>query len=127
MRYLLSAFGLVVNMLSFGGREARKNLSNFEYDLDALQRMISGLDGKIGSLEYKQDLANAGFWYLCNMVGGKKANMPEALQEQLKLSGKSRFLLTHSGTPTTKGLKDFADIFSEGTIRPRCHHARWYQ
>ncbi|XP_022776927.1 uncharacterized protein LOC111318370 isoform X2 [Durio zibethinus] len=92
--------------------EARMNLSNIEYDLDALQRMISGLDGKIGSLEYKQDLANAGVWYLCNMVGGKKTKMPEALQEQLKLSGKSRTLLTHSGTPTLKGLKDVADILS---------------
>ncbi|XWS64302.1 hypothetical protein CRYUN_Cryun06bG0174600 [Craigia yunnanensis] len=91
--------------------DARMNLSNIEYDLDALQRMISGLDGKIGSLEYKQDLANAGVWYLCNMVGGKKAKMPEALQEQLKLSGKSRTLLTHSGTPTQKGLKDVADFF----------------
>ncbi|PPD95204.1 hypothetical protein GOBAR_DD07775 [Gossypium barbadense] len=104
--------------------EAHMNLSNIEYDLDALQRMISGLDGKIGSLEYKQDLANAGVWYLCNMVGGKKANMPEALQEQLKLSGKSRALLA-SGTPALKvsilvecgspkfhGLKDVADISS---------------
>ncbi|XP_039037266.1 uncharacterized protein LOC120174514 isoform X1 [Hibiscus syriacus] len=91
--------------------DARMNLSNIEYDLDALQRMISGLDGKIGSLEYKQDLANAGVWYLCNMVGGKKVNMPEALQEQLKLSGKSRALLT-SGTPTPKGLKNVADILS---------------
>ncbi|XP_022726873.1 uncharacterized protein LOC111282863 isoform X1 [Durio zibethinus] len=92
--------------------EARMNLSNIEYDLDALQRMISGLDGKIGSLEYKQDLANAGVWYLCNMVGGKKAKMPESLQEQLKHSGRSRALLTHSGTPTLKGLKDVADILS---------------
>ncbi|XP_022726874.1 uncharacterized protein LOC111282863 isoform X2 [Durio zibethinus] len=81
--------------------EARMNLSNIEYDLDALQRMISGLD-----------LANAGVWYLCNMVGGKKAKMPESLQEQLKHSGRSRALLTHSGTPTLKGLKDVADILS---------------
>ncbi|MBA0751646.1 hypothetical protein Gogos_000558 [Gossypium gossypioides] len=80
--------------------EAHMNLSNIEYDLDALQRMISGLD-----------LANAGVWYLCNMVGGKKANMPEALQEQLKLSGKYRALLA-SGTPALKGLKDVADISS---------------
>ncbi|XP_007046211.2 PREDICTED: uncharacterized protein LOC18610476 isoform X2 [Theobroma cacao] len=92
--------------------EARSNLSNIEYDLDALQRMISGLDGKIGSLEYKQDLATAGVWYLCNVVGGKKTKMPEALQDQLKLSVKSRNLLTNSGTPTPKGLKDVADIFS---------------
>ncbi|KAA3460775.1 bZIP transcription factor bZIP109 isoform X1 [Gossypium australe] len=117
--YLLFGTGLLVEV-------ARMDLSNIEYDLDALQRMISGLvrillffsnvfcsfDGKIGSLEYKQDLANAGVWYLCNMVGGKKAKMPEALQEQLKLSGKPRSLLMHSGTPTTKGLKDFVDIFS---------------
>ncbi|OMO82414.1 hypothetical protein COLO4_23041 [Corchorus olitorius] len=89
--------------------DARMNLLNIEGDLDELQKLISGLDGKIGSLEYKQDLANAGVWYLCNMVGGKKAKLPESLQEQLKLSGNSRALLTN---PSIKGLKD---VLSGGT------------
>ncbi|OMO58712.1 hypothetical protein CCACVL1_25402 [Corchorus capsularis] len=75
-------------------KDARMNLLNIEGDLDELQRLISGLD-----------LANAGVWYLCNMVGGngKKAKLPESLQEQLKLSGNSRALLTNS---SAKGLKD---------------------
>ncbi|KAE8729831.1 SsDNA-binding transcriptional regulator isoform 1 [Hibiscus syriacus] len=95
-----------------------KNKKGCEYIMDISKEMWTNaydggivMDGKIGSLEYKQDLANAGVWCLCDMVGGKKANMPEALQEQFKLSGKSRALLT-SGTPTPKGLKDIAYILS---------------
>ncbi|RVW25968.1 hypothetical protein CK203_098063 [Vitis vinifera] len=34
--------------------EARGDISQIGFDLDSLQRMVSGLDGKIGSLEYKQ-------------------------------------------------------------------------
>ncbi|KAL7207771.1 hypothetical protein ACSBR1_029673 [Camellia fascicularis] len=77
--------------------DVRGDLSQIGFDLDALQRMVSGLDGKICSLEDKQDLANLGVLYLCNFVDGRKVKMPEVLQEQLKLSGKP------------VGLKEIAD------------------
>ncbi|XP_057485268.1 uncharacterized protein LOC130771632 [Actinidia eriantha] len=89
--------------------DVRADLSQVGYDLDALQRMVSGLDGKICSLEDKQDLANIGVMYLCNFVDGRKVKMPEILQEQLKLSGKSRGYLTSSETMSPKGLKGIAD------------------
>ncbi|XP_028126057.1 uncharacterized protein LOC114322835 [Camellia sinensis] len=72
--------------------DVRGDLSQIGSDLDALQRMVYGLDGKICSLEDKQDLANLGVLYLCNFVDGRKVKMPEVLQEQLKLSGKPPWL-----------------------------------
>ncbi|XAR65158.1 hypothetical protein NMG60_11009168 [Bertholletia excelsa] len=96
--------------------DVRTDLSQIGFDLDALQRMVSGLDGKICSLEEKQDLANMGVLYLCNFVDGKKVKMPEVLQEQLKLSGKSRGYLTSSGTLNLKGLKEIVDSGVPGNV-----------
>ncbi|XP_052184815.1 uncharacterized protein LOC127796619 [Diospyros lotus] len=93
--------------------DVRTDLSQIGYDLDALQRMVSCLDGKIGSLEDKQDFANMGVLYLVNFVDGKKMKMPESFQEQLKLSGKSRSYLTSSET-SLKGLKEIADSLVSG-------------
>ncbi|KAL7207768.1 hypothetical protein ACSBR1_029670 [Camellia fascicularis] len=89
--------------------DVRGDLSQIGFDLDALQRMVSGLDGKICSLEDKQDLANLGVLYLCNFVDGRKVKMPEVLQEQLKLSGKPRGYLNSSEPPSLMGLKEIAD------------------
>ncbi|KAA8515880.1 hypothetical protein F0562_019059 [Nyssa sinensis] len=94
--------------------DVRADLSHIGYDLDALQRMVSGLDGKICSLEDKQDIANVGVLYLCNFVDGRKMKMPESLQEQLKLSAKFRGYVTSSETPSLKGLKEIADSFVSG-------------
>jgi len=92
--------------------EVQKSLSDIGYDLNDLQRLVAGLDGKIGTLEDKQDIANLGVLYLCNFVDGKKGIMPEVLKEQLKLSGKPRSLLTYQETPSLKGLKEIADSLS---------------
>ncbi|KAG2707256.1 hypothetical protein I3760_05G140300 [Carya illinoinensis] len=97
--------------------EVQKSLSDIGYDLNELQRLVEGLDGKIGTLEDKQDIANLGVLYLCNFVDGKKGVMPEVFKEQLKLTGKSRSLLTYTETPSMKGLKEIADSLSGGTDR----------
>jgi len=97
--------------------EVQKSLCDIGYDLNDLQRLVEGLDGKIGTLEGKQDIANLGVLYLCNFVDGKKGIMPEVLKEQLKLTGKSRSLLTYPETPSLKGLKDIADTLSGGMDR----------
>lgn len=94
-----------------------QSLSEIDYDLSALQSMVSGLNGKICTMEEKQDLANLGVFYLCNFVDGRKTKMPEALQEQLKLSGKSRGFLTGSETPSPMGLKEIADSVFGGVSK----------
>lgn len=91
-----------------------QSLSEIDYGLGTLQSMVSGLNGKICTLEEKQDLANLGVFYLCNFVDERKMKMPESLREQLKLSGKSRGLLTGSETPSLMGLKEIADSVSGG-------------
>ncbi|XP_047321939.1 uncharacterized protein LOC124925865 [Impatiens glandulifera] len=97
--------------------DVRLDLSQIGVDLDELHRMVSGLDGKIGTLEYKQDIANLGVLYLCNVVDGKKGVVPQALQEQLKLSGKTRGYLTSSETLNPKGLKEIDSLASGGGNR----------
>ncbi|CAL5415638.1 unnamed protein product [Camellia sinensis] len=98
--------------------DVRGDLSQIGFDLDALQRMVSGLDGKICSLEDKQDLANLVVLYLCNFVDGRKVKMPEVLQEQLKLSGKPHGYLNSSEPPSLMGLKEIADsLVSENANR----------
>ncbi|CAL5349195.1 unnamed protein product [Camellia sinensis] len=111
--------------------DVRGDLSQIGFDLDALQRMVSGLDGKICSLEDKQmsnyqilgsrdhkDLANLVVLYLCNFVDGRKVKMLEVLQEQLKLSGKPHGYLNSSEPPSLMGLKEIADsLVSENANR----------
>ncbi|KAL6556138.1 hypothetical protein OROGR_005426 [Orobanche gracilis] len=80
--------------------DVRGDVSQIGFDLDELQRMVSGLDGKLLSLEGKQELANAGVMYLCGIVNGRKVKMPEMLQDQSKVTGNS--------TQTLMGLKEIA-------------------
>ncbi|KAF3431416.1 hypothetical protein FNV43_RR26147 [Rhamnella rubrinervis] len=94
-----------------------QSVSGIEYDLTTLRSMVSGLDVKLCSLDYKQNVANQGVMFLCNFVHGQKVEMPEELKEQLKLPGKARGLLTHQETMTPKGLKAITDSFFED-IRP---------
>ncbi|KAL3817911.1 hypothetical protein ACJIZ3_003816 [Penstemon smallii] len=87
--------------------DVRGDLSQIGFDLDELQRMVSGLDGKLLSLESKQELANAGVMYLCSIVNGRKVKMPEMLQDQFKIAGTA---------PSLMGLKEIADSLSSGNL-----------
>ncbi|OAY75080.1 hypothetical protein ACMD2_02883 [Ananas comosus] len=89
--------------------EVRTDLSQIGFDIESIQKMVAGLEGKIGLLENKQDISNAGIWYLCQVAGGIKdginAKFFQEANEKLKLS--------HSFTPsednTLKGLQFLAD------------------
>ncbi|CAA2994585.1 uncharacterized protein LOC111396376 [Olea europaea subsp. europaea] len=86
--------------------DVRGDLSQIGFDLDELHRMVSGLDGKLLSLEGKQELTNAGVMYLCNIVSGRKGKMPELTQDQFKIVGNS--------VPSLMGLKEIADSLASG-------------
>ncbi|CAK7326980.1 unnamed protein product [Dovyalis caffra] len=79
---------------------ASENLTQIGSELWQLQCLVTGLDGKIVSLEEKQDIANKGVMYLCNFVGGKKTKMPKALEDQPKPSGRTRAALTYHEVPS---------------------------
>nr|GMD99187.1 uncharacterized protein LOC109153324 [Ipomoea batatas] len=86
--------------------DVRGDLSQIGFDLDSLQRMVTGLDGKLLSLEEKQELANAGVMYLCGIVNGQRVKMPEKVQEQLRIGGNS--------VGSLMGLKEIVDTCGQG-------------
>ncbi|MQL79195.1 hypothetical protein Taro_011633, partial [Colocasia esculenta] len=48
-------------------------------DLKSIEAFISSLDGKVNSIEIKQELACHGIWYLCQFVQDKGGKTPEFL------------------------------------------------
>ncbi|XP_010551511.1 PREDICTED: uncharacterized protein LOC104822101 [Tarenaya hassleriana] len=93
---------------------AREDICSIEGELESLHNLINGLDGKLDTLEYKQDFTNMCVVRLYNYFGGKSEKLPEVImQEKLQLPvNKARNLLTDV---ESKGLKDFADELFEST------------
>lgn len=90
--------------------DVRADVSQIGYDLDSLNKMISGLNGKIMTLEEKQDMTNLGVWYLCNMADGNK--LSGTAQKQFKLAGKSfdgHLSCGGNGILSLDGVKEIAD------------------
>ncbi|XP_014521376.1 uncharacterized protein LOC106778011 isoform X2 [Vigna radiata var. radiata] len=95
----------------------RNTITSLHEDLGFLQQTVEQMDERLTTLSSKQDYANYGLAYLIDFVHGKGQKMPEILQEQLKISGKSPNLLTFKGAPNVKGLKDIAETLSIGLDR----------
>ncbi|OWM75975.1 hypothetical protein CDL15_Pgr009620 [Punica granatum] len=93
----------------------RADLDGLGHELETLHQMVFGLDGRLGSLEYKQDWANEGVRYLCYVANGQRVEMPKILQEQLTVSGAPRATLPY---PDAKGLKDISDAVSASISLP---------
>ncbi|XP_058085039.1 uncharacterized protein LOC131232662 [Magnolia sinica] len=93
----------------------RGDISQIGYDLEALQKMVCGLDGKICTLEDKQDFANAGVLYLCQYAGGKDGKMGEFLQSLPKPANKRAFL-GFGETNSPKGLQFISDTLESGAV-----------
>ncbi|XP_013733159.1 uncharacterized protein LOC106436757 [Brassica napus] len=85
---------------------ARGDINSLENELQSLNDLISGLDGKLDTLEYKQDVTNVCMLHLYNYFGGKSTKLPDMEQLQLPVNQKARNLLGDVGT---KGLKNFAE------------------
>ncbi|KAG5385532.1 hypothetical protein IGI04_037002 [Brassica rapa subsp. trilocularis] len=96
---------------------AREDINSLELDLASLNNLISGLDGKLDTLEYKQDVTNVCMLHLYNYFGGKSTKLPdmEQLQLQRPVNQKARNLL--ADVETKVGLKNFAEelLGSNGT------------
>ncbi|CAF1928089.1 unnamed protein product, partial [Brassica oleracea] len=93
---------------------AREDINSLEIDLASLNNLISGLDGKLDTLEYKQDVTNVCMLHLYNYFGGKSTKLPDMEQLQLPVNQKARNMLADV---ETKGLKNFAEelLESNGT------------
>lgn len=94
--------------------EVREDISQIGFDIDAIQKMVAGLEGKIGSLEDKQDFANAGVWYLCQFVKGTKdGRMPEVLQDFPAKAQLGRSAPMFAEEKSLKGLQYLADTIEK--------------
>ncbi|EFH69623.1 hypothetical protein ARALYDRAFT_890018 [Arabidopsis lyrata subsp. lyrata] len=89
---------------------ARENINSLEMDLESLHNLITGLDGKLDTLEYKQDVTNVFMLHLYNYFGGKSTKLPEMEQLQLPVNQRARNLLADV---ETKGLKNLTDELFE--------------
>ncbi|XAR68149.1 hypothetical protein NMG60_11003184 [Bertholletia excelsa] len=88
--------------------EVKSNLNQIGVDIELLNQMVCGLEGKLELLESKQDMTNSGLWYLCQVAGGIKHGIKEGLNAKLfqdvgaKLANNST--LTYEDEPL-KGLQ----------------------
>ncbi|GAB4839960.1 hypothetical protein Ancab_020670 [Ancistrocladus abbreviatus] len=94
--------------------DVRADFSRIGCELFDLKNTVYQLDGRINIMEDKQNLTLSGVDYLCQFVDGKRVpDYQKFLQEQYRLTGKTRGQLTSAETPALQGLKDIVDIFSE--------------
>ncbi|XP_057773742.1 uncharacterized protein LOC130993038 [Salvia miltiorrhiza] len=94
--------------------DAQADLSQIGFDMNALHQMVSGLDGKMNSLEHKQEFATAGVMYLCSVLNGKRIPLPETLQDQFKLTGNSMQNLM--GLRAIVGPPEY-NLLTDGTVQ----------
>ncbi|KAL9457411.1 hypothetical protein AB3S75_006457 [Citrus x aurantiifolia] len=57
------------------------NLSQIGFDIEMIRQMVAGLEGKLELLEGKQDMANSGLMYLCQVAGDVKNALTQPFQK----------------------------------------------
>ncbi|XP_074558968.1 uncharacterized protein LOC141814910 [Curcuma longa] len=96
--------------------DVKTELSQIGFDIESLQQMLTGLEGKIGHLESKQDVTNAGIYYLCKFVGGVKDGLNvkffQETAEKLQLPHSS--VAPFSPDKSIKGLQFLMENFKDG-------------
>ncbi|KAJ0971306.1 hypothetical protein J5N97_019265 [Dioscorea zingiberensis] len=88
--------------------DARNKLENIGLELNSLQQLVWGLNGKVDAMEDKQDFTCAGISYICNFIGERGAKLPDYLQEMPKPSGK-RLYVNYGEKGSLKGLQHIAE------------------
>ncbi|KAI3985783.1 hypothetical protein MKX01_026569 [Papaver californicum] len=94
--------------------ETRGELSNIHHDLSKLETVVWNLDGKINSLESKQELTCMGVQYLCNFVDGKDQGNIKRFVKTLPKPTKCAFPGLEA--PNMMGLKQLTDGLSGGIV-----------
>ncbi|WVZ65359.1 hypothetical protein U9M48_014736 [Paspalum notatum var. saurae] len=90
--------------------DVKDDLSQIGFDIEAIQQMVAGLEGKIELLENKQDVANTGIWYLCQVAGGLK----DGINTKFFQEASEKLKLSHPTQPVNKPVKGL-EFFSENT------------
>ncbi|KAJ0965181.1 hypothetical protein J5N97_026319 [Dioscorea zingiberensis] len=86
------------------------DLSQIGFDIESIQKLVLGMEEKIGLLENKQDMANAGIWYLCQVAGGIKDGLnAKFFQEDSMKLPPAQSSLTFSEDKPPMGLQFLAE------------------
>lgn len=97
--------------------EVKSDLSQIGFDVEMIQQMVSGLEGKLEVLESKQDMTNSGLWYLCQAAAG---GIKDGLNAKLFQDAGDR-IGDHSAVMyeknSLKGLQFIADTNESSTIK----------
>ncbi|KAI8010318.1 hypothetical protein LOK49_LG06G01264 [Camellia lanceoleosa] len=88
--------------------EVKSNLNQIGYDIEIINQMVSGLEGKIELLESKQDTTNSGLWYLCQLAGGMKDGLSTKPFQDVGAKLTDHSTLT-CGVNSLKGLQFIAE------------------
>lgn len=88
--------------------DVRGKISNIGFELESLKGLVWGLNGKMNSLEDKQNFACAGVMYLCEFVADKEKKMPDFLKDAPK---PKRHYLGYN-----EGLKQFMETIESGNL-----------
>ncbi|KAL0723971.1 hypothetical protein Bca4012_038570 [Brassica carinata] len=59
----------------------KSSISQLGFDFQQINEMISGIEGKIDSLESKQDVTLSGLWHLCQIAGVKDSPATKVFQD----------------------------------------------
>ncbi|XP_043691558.1 uncharacterized protein LOC122642193 isoform X2 [Telopea speciosissima] len=98
--------------------EVKSDLSLIGFDIETIQKMVSGLEGKIGLLESKQDVTNSGLWYLCQYAGGIKEGLgAKPLQDGSVRPPPERAPLTYEEKTSLKGLQFIVETTEAGEVK----------
>ncbi|XP_042459308.1 uncharacterized protein LOC122042965 [Zingiber officinale] len=81
-------------------------VENIGFELNNLQQLLCGLNGRMSSIEVKQNLACTGVMYLCQFVEGKGGKIPDFLVDSPNNGGRRGFL----GADEHKSLKGLQHI-----------------
>ncbi|GLJ31943.1 hypothetical protein SUGI_0642990 [Cryptomeria japonica] len=95
--------------------DVRGDLSQIGFDIEEIQKMVCGLEKKIGMLDGKQDFANVGVAYLCRFVGGDKdGSMAKYLENMPAKASKMLPAPVYAEDNSLKGLQYIADTIQSG-------------
>lgn len=97
--------------------EVKSDLSQIGFDVEMIQQMVSGLEGKLELLESKQDMTNSGLWYLCQAAaGGIKDGLNAKLFQDVGDRIPDHSAVTYEEN-SLKGLQFIADTNESSTIK----------
>ncbi|KAL6140209.1 hypothetical protein ACLB2K_058509 [Fragaria x ananassa] len=95
-------------LIANGVNEVKSNLSQIGFDVDVIHQLVSGLEGKVDLLESKQDVANSGLWYLCQVAEASKDRLETKTIQDVSAKV-TKYLTMTSEDKSLKGLQFIAE------------------